>query len=136
MVCSVMAELISCKQVILLCDSWYPKKPVTELVSEFENLEMICCARSDTVLYDLPSERTGRCERPCIHGERLELLDITLTKLKDAPYYMGCPKGITNLWKGRIVYACVTAFISEKGISVGGVPAKEIRNNNSEKFIF
>lgn len=40
-----------------LCDSWYPKKPVTGLVEEFKNLEMICCGRSDTVLYDLPGER-------------------------------------------------------------------------------
>jgi hypothetical protein len=51
---SVMPELAACRQVILLCDSWYPKKLVTGLVSEFRNLEMICCARSDTVLYDLP----------------------------------------------------------------------------------
>lgn len=44
MVRSVMPELVSCRQVILLCDSWYPQKPVTGLVSEFKNLEMICCA--------------------------------------------------------------------------------------------
>lgn len=114
MVRSVMAQLSSCKQVILLCDSWYPKKPVTELVSEFENLEMICCARSDTVLYDLPGERTGRRGRPRIHGKRLELSVIVLDKPKDAPYYMGCRKVITNLWKGRTVYACVTAADPKK----------------------
>lgn len=44
MVRSVMAELSSCRQVIFLYDSWYPKKPVAGLVSEFKNLEMICCA--------------------------------------------------------------------------------------------
>ena len=114
MVRSVMAELSSCRQVILLCDSWYPKKPVTGLVEEFENLEMICCARSDTVLYDLPGERTGKRGRPRIHGERLELSCIILNKPKDAPYYMGCRKVITNLWKGRTVYACVTAAAPEK----------------------
>ena len=36
MVRPVMAELSSCGQVILLCDSWYPKKPVTGLVAEFK----------------------------------------------------------------------------------------------------
>lgn len=114
MVRSVMAELASPRQVILLCDSWYPKKPVTELVAEFKNLEMICCARSDTVLYDLPGEPTGRRGRPRIHGGRLALSSIALDKPKDAPYYMGCRKVITNLWKGRTVYACVTAVDPEK----------------------
>lgn len=109
MVRSVMTELSSCRQVILLCDSWYPKKPVTGLVSEFENLEMICCVRSDTVLYDLPGERTGRRGRPRIHGSRLELSSIILNKPEGASYYMGCRKVITNLWKGRIVHAYVTA---------------------------
>ena len=73
MVRSVMTELVSCRQVILLCDSWYPRKPVTGLVDAFENLEIICCARSDTVLYDPPGERTGRRGRPRIHGRRLSL---------------------------------------------------------------
>ena len=114
MVRSVMAELSSCGQVILLCDSWYPKKPVTGLVAEFENLEMICCARSDTVLYDLPGERTGRRGRPRTRGKRLELSSITLAKPEGASYYMGCRKVITNLWKGRTVYAFVTAADPEK----------------------
>lgn len=114
MVRSVMAELSSCGQVILLCDSWYPKKPVTGLVAEFKNMEMICCARSDTVLYDLPGERTGRRGRPRIHGGRLELSAIVLDRPEGGSYYMGCRKVITNLWKGRTVYACVTATDPEK----------------------
>ena len=114
MVRSVMAELSSSGQVILLCDSWYPKKPVTGLVEEFKNLEMICCARSDTVLYDLPGERTGRRGRPRTHGGRLELSAIVLDKPEGASYYMGCRRVITNLWKGRTVYACVTAADPEK----------------------
>ena len=109
MVRSVMAEFASCGQIILLCDSWYPKKPVTGLVEDFKNLEMICCARSDTVLYGLPGGRTGRRGRPRIHGERLELSSIALDKPEGASYYMGCRKVITNLWKGRAVYAFVTA---------------------------
>ena len=86
---------------------------VTGLVEEFENLEMICCARSDTVLYDLPCERTGRRGRPRVHGERLELSSIVMDT-EGAPYHMGCRKVITNLWKGRTVYACVTAADPEK----------------------
>lgn len=114
MVRSVMAALAPCRQVILLCDSWYPRKPVTGLVEEFKNLEMICCARSDTVLYDLPGERTGRCGRPRTHGERLGLSSIVLDRPEGAPYYMGCRRVITNLWKGRTVHAYVTASDPEK----------------------
>lgn len=114
MVRSAMAALGPCSQVILLCDSWYPKKPVTSLVEEFKNLEMIRCARSDTVLYDLPGARTGKRGRPRIHGERIILSDIPLEKPEGAPYYMGWREVITNLWKGRTVYACVTAADPEQ----------------------
>ena len=63
MIRSVMPALDSCKQVILLCDSWYPKKTVTGLADEFVNLEMICNVRIDAVLYALAGERTGKCGR-------------------------------------------------------------------------
>lgn len=109
MVRSVMPQLASCGRVFLLCDSWYPKKPVTGLVDEFNNLEMICCARSDTALYDLPGERTGKRGRPRTHGGRLGITDIALSKPDGASYYMGCREAITNLWKKRTIYACVTA---------------------------
>lgn len=43
-------------KAILCCDSWYPKGDVLNLVNKFSNLSMICNARSDTVIYDLPPE--------------------------------------------------------------------------------
>lgn len=109
MIRSVMPVLASCKQVILLCDSWYPKKPIPGLVNEFANLEMICSVRIDTVLYDLPGEPTGRQGRPRIHGERISLESIPLEKQEGSDYYTGCREVTTNLWKGKHVYACVTA---------------------------
>jgi len=69
---------------------------------------------ADTVLYDLPGERTGKRGRPRTHGGRLELSAIGLDRPEGAPYYMGCRKVIINLWKGRTVYACVTAADPEK----------------------
>ena len=48
------------RQVILLCDSWYPKAEVAALVEQFENLEMVCNARVDTALYGLPPAKTGK----------------------------------------------------------------------------
>lgn len=32
-----------------------------------------------------------------------------MEKPEGAPYHIGCRVVITNLWKGRTVYACVTA---------------------------
>ena len=102
MVRSVMPALASCNQVILLCDSWYPKKPVPGLVNEFPNLEMICNVRVDTVLYDLPGERTGKRGRPQIHRERIRLESIPLKKPEGADYYMGCREVITIYGRGNL----------------------------------
>lgn len=109
MIRSVMPAFASCKQVILLCDSWYPKKPIPGLVNEFSNLEMVCSVRLDTVLYDLPGERTGKRGRPRIHGERITLELISLEKPEGANYYMGYREVVTNLWRGKHVHAYVTA---------------------------
>ena len=57
--------------VFLLCDSWYPKGCVTGLVNEYQNLDTIYNARIDSVMYDLPPERTGKRGRPKKYGVRL-----------------------------------------------------------------
>lgn len=77
---SVMPVFTAGQQVILLCDSWYPKGVVLTLTQEFPQLEMICNVRCDTALYELPAPRTGKRGRPRIRGERLELRDLQLTK--------------------------------------------------------
>ena len=71
------------RQVILLCDSWYPKAEVTALVEQFENLEMVCNARVDTALYGLPPAKTGKTGRPRKHGDRIALDDIILNEAKN-----------------------------------------------------
>ena len=60
MVRSVMPALASCNQVILLCDSWYPKAEVAAHVEQFDNLEMVCNVRVDTAFYGLPPAKTGK----------------------------------------------------------------------------
>ena len=42
------------RQILLLCDNWYPKGCVASLVDEYQNLAIICNTRIDTVMYDLP----------------------------------------------------------------------------------
>ena len=79
-----MKEELYVKQA--LCGSWYPKKPRPELADEFENLEIICNVRIDTVLYDLPGERT-RSGRPRIRGQRTGIKSIHLEKSEGADYF-------------------------------------------------
>lgn len=69
-------------QILLLCDSWYPKAEVADLVNQFENLDLICNVRVDTVLFDLPPTRTRKHGRPKKHGDRLDLDQIPLSKPK------------------------------------------------------
>ena len=64
MIRQVMPECQKQKNVILLCDSWYMKKPLVSIPEEYPNLDMIGNVRADSVLYDLPPERTGRKGRP------------------------------------------------------------------------
>lgn len=62
MVRRAMGRIGPDRQVFLLCDSWYPKRCVASLVDEFPNLDVICNARIDIVIYDLPPKWTGKRE--------------------------------------------------------------------------
>lgn len=96
------------RQVFLLCDSWYPKAPLTGLVDEFDNLDMICNVRVDTALYDLPPAKTGKRGRPRIKGDRISLDSFSMQKYDFSSYLLGYRPVLTNLWKGKTVYAIVT----------------------------
>ena len=96
------------RNVILCCDSWYPKAEITELPEEFENLDIICNVRSDTALYELPPERTGKKGRPRIRGERLSLNDFALQEVKETGMCAGAKTVMTNLFKNHPVTAIVT----------------------------
>ncbi len=103
-----MQEIGKEKNVILCCDSWYPKAEITELPEEFENLNIICNVRSDTALYELPPERTGKKGRPRIKGERISLNVFSLQEIKDTGMRAGFRTVMTNLFKKRPVSAIVT----------------------------
>ena len=96
------------KKVLLCCDSWYPKAEITQLPEEFENLDIICNVRSDTALYELPPERTGKKGRPRIRGEKISLNHFTLQEVKETGMRAGTKEVMTNLFKKRPVTAIVT----------------------------
>ena len=100
-------RLKSCN-VILCCDSWYPKAEIVKLPDEFENLNLICNVRSDTALYDLPPARTGKKGRPRIRGERITLQDFSLKEVREKEMFVGTKTVMTNLFGNRQVTAIVT----------------------------
>ena len=59
MIRQVMPECRKQKNVILLCDSWYMKKPLVSILEEYQNFDIIGNVRVDSVLYELPLAWTG-----------------------------------------------------------------------------
>ena len=109
MVRQVMPEFHQKRNVIILCDSWYVKKDLVCIVEEYDNLDLIGNARSDSVMYDLPPQPTGRRGRPAAHGARLSIQDdFVLSSEKIGEYYTGVRRVLTNIFGGREVFAYVT----------------------------
>lgn len=113
MVRQVMPEFQAKKNVIILCDSWYAKKDFVGIIEDYRNLDIICNARYDSVIYDLAPQPTGHRGRPAKHGKRLSLEDdFTLSGEKIGDYYTGVRQVLTNIFGKREVLAYVT--VAEK----------------------
>ena len=116
MVRQVMPCFSFCKNVIILCDSWYAKKDLVCVVDEYKNLDIICNARSDSVIYDLTPPPTGKRGRPAKHGRHLSLEeDFVLSAEKIGDYYLGVRRVMSNLFGQREILAYVTATEQNKG---------------------
>lgn len=86
------------------------------VVDEYANLDIICNAGYDSVIYDLAPQPTGKKGRPAKHGNRLSPdNDFTLSDEKVGEYYIGARRVLTNLFGQREVYAYVTASEKMKG---------------------
>lgn len=102
----VMPSLSGVKNVILLCDSWYAKKNLVRMVDEYENLDIICNARNDSVIYDLAPPKSGKRGRPPKHGKRLSIKDdFSFSEEKIGDYYIGVRRVLSNIFGEREVLA-------------------------------
>lgn len=116
MVSGIMPALSGKRNVILLCDSWYAKKDVLRLTDGYAALDIICNARSDSAIYDLPPGRTGKRGRPAKHGKKLSIYeDFTLSSEKIGDYFTGLRSVLTNIFGARTVLAYVTSTAMEGG---------------------
>ena len=71
---------------------------------------MIGNVRADSILYNLPPERTGRKGRPAGHGKQLSIeTDFIFSDEKIDGYFIAVRPVITNLFGSRKVLAYVTA---------------------------
>ena len=116
MVENTMPALSGKRNVILLCDSWYAKKDLLRLADDYATLDIICNARSDSVIYDLPPERAGKRGRPAKHGKKLSIHeDFLLSGEKIGDYFTGMRRVLTNIFGERTILAYVTASAREGG---------------------
>ena len=102
-------------QKIVLCDSWYPKGPVKNLIETIKNLTIVANVRSDTSLRDLPVEKKGRGRKPK-YGKKLNIYkDFELKEYGDCQtrFKIGYRSVKTRLFgSDRIVTAFVTEPVS------------------------
>jgi len=98
MIRQVMSEFKEIHRVLLLFDSWYAKSDLIKIVNEYENLDIICRARSNSVLYDLLPEKTRHRGRPAKKGKRLSICDdFELSNEKTGSYYIGIRRVLKNI---------------------------------------
>ena len=103
---SFIMPLMEGRQVILSFDSWYAKRTFIQPLQNFENLIMICNARYDSALFDLPPAPTGKRGRPAKRGKKLSLDDFTLDYEHNG-FKMGHRKVLTNIFGDKPVHAYV-----------------------------
>ena len=104
---SVVMPLMEDRQVILSFDSWYAKRTFIQPLQGFENLTMICNARYDSALFDLPPVPTGKRGRPAKRGKKLSLDDFALDYEHDG-FKIGHRRVLTNIFGDKPVNAYVT----------------------------
>ena len=107
---NVMPELTEF-QVIASCDSWYTKKNFLNILSEYDNLKIIGGLRSDTVLYDLKPNPTGKRGRPRKKGDRLNYRNFDFKKQNN--FFVATKKCMTNLYYKPVFITVTTTDINK-----------------------
>ena len=119
-------------QVIVLCDSWYTKKPFLKMLKDYPNLSVIGAVRSDTAMYDLCPKPTGKRGLPRKKGKKLNVRDFEYTK--DDDYYIATKKVITNLFDDPVMITVTTTDIdkfSSVRVYISSIEPSDIKSFNN-----
>lgn len=104
-------DLMPDKQVIFSFDCWFAKKPFITRIQQHKNIGIICNARIDSVLYDLPPTRKIiKRGRPKSHGSKLDTYndnDFDFKHQKDG-YAVAHRTVIAKIFNMREVHAYAT----------------------------
>jgi hypothetical protein len=97
-------------QIIVVCDSWYTKKPLINSIKKHKNFEIIGALRSDTTIYSLEAIPTGKRGRPRTKGERLSYRNFSYQK--DGDFYITNVKVKINLCDAPVFITVTTTDIN------------------------
>lgn len=112
---NIIETVGSDRKIILLCDSWYSRGDIKEIVQKYSNVEMIAAVRKDTVLYELPPAITERKRgAPRKKGDRIDLEKLNFVKIKNEKFQIAHTKCVTNLF-GLDKVVDIIATKSESG---------------------
>ncbi|WP_286820489.1 transposase [Mitsuokella sp. UBA4253] len=113
--CQLLDEvmpILEKRQVILLFDSWYAKRELLAHALRYPNLSVICNARHDTAMFELPDSTAGRRGRPPKYGKRLMLdeiaNDLTNYLCRMDNYFVAHRLVKTRIFGDHTVHAYVT----------------------------
>ena len=113
--CQLLDEvmpILEKRQVILLFDSWYAKRELISRALSYPNLNVICNARRDTAIFELPTSTAGRRGRPPKYGKRLKMDEIPVVPEnyphKMDGYLISHRLVKTRIFGDRTVHAYVT----------------------------
>ena len=97
------------RQLILLCDSWYPKGKIASLIN-LQHFDIICNIRHDSVMTELthPKKEEGTVGRHRTKGDRVKLDDFELTHVPETNYFVGARTVKAKIFGDRHVTAIVT----------------------------
>lgn len=108
MIRQVMPEFCAKKNVVILYDIWYAKKDLTCVANEYRNLNIICNARCNSIIYVPAPKPAGRKGRSAKHDRHLSIWnDFVLSSEKIRDYYINVRRVLTNIFRSVEVLACI-----------------------------
>ena len=76
-------SLLKDRQILLFFNSWYTKSSLIERFLQYPHLAIICNARSNSAMYELPPLPSDKPGRPKKRGKRIHLDDFNLSRDMD-----------------------------------------------------